>query len=659
MPKNLFGSVLLAYALPLCLLGPKVHAAAPDYLDLSLDDLLNVPITVASRKALTQRETPGVVTVIEGDYIRRSGARDLIDVLRQVPGYDFRLIVSNILGLGVRGHIGSDGRVLMLVDGVEVNEQRFGTAQFGLGFPVENIHRIEIVRGSALAMYGGTAEMGVINIVTRGASGDPADSGTEMSAARGGVEGGRTSRSQWSVSTAAKSGDLRLSAFVSGAKALRSDQIFQGLAGATYDMAEKDGIEPEYANLGLSWGKLQVRYQKENIEVKSRYAGSGIQSDAWSFTQRAEALHMSGNWDLGDAITLSPSLTFQTQSPRETRNPLGMVTSQTRVERTQGKIGFTWDAGAKWHVAGGLDALDAKYDGVVRTFPLRPLAFDRLSVAGIYSEVLRRSDWADLTWGMRRDTHQYAGNLWSHRVGLTRQWGVWHAKALASMAQRAPSVEDYSSSANGLAARKNERLANVELELGYRMDAGTQLSVNVFDILTQDTLILRNSSNVRTRGLEAVVQARRSWGQADISFSLYAPDGTDAGPVRVIDVQTGDVQDSRSLLGFSPWKLASSASWRLQPGVTLSPSVVVYGPRWGFDAPNSTAAQARLRQFPAATLANAALQWEDAGVKGLTLSAGVYNLLGTSTVFAPPIANNTPPAPDLGREWVVRARYRF
>src|SRR5947207_1531752 len=58
-----------------------------DVADLSLDELLNTPVAVASQKAATVRETPGIVTVIARDEIQASGARDLVDVLMLVPGF--------------------------------------------------------------------------------------------------------------------------------------------------------------------------------------------------------------------------------------------------------------------------------------------------------------------------------------------------------------------------------------------------------------------------------------------------------------------------------------------------------------------------------------------------------------------------------------------
>ncbi len=645
---------------PLCLFtylfAGGVAAAPGNYLDLSLDELLDVPVAVASRKAVSQRVAPGILTVIEGDDIRRSGARDLVDVLRQVPGFDFRLIVSNILGLGVRGHIGSDGRVLLLVDGIEANEQRFGTAQFGLKFPVESIHRIEIVRGSALAMYGGTAELGVINIITRDAT---ELSGMEVGVARGVVGSGAVSRDQWTLSTGMVRDDFKWSAVMHRGRSLRSDQTFQGVNGTSYDMGASDSVEPEIVNLGVAFGPLQVRYQSEDTDVRSRYAGAGIQPAAWTFRQRAESVLASLAASAGNDVTVSGSLLRQKQSPRETTNSAGVITSQTQVQRTQAKLGLDWAPSLQWHLATGLDVTDTRFDAIVRSSFLGPLAYNQLRVSGIYGEVMHAAAWGDITVGARRDQHQYAGDLASTRVAYTRTAGNWHGKLLASQAQRAPSLEDYSSGMNGLRVRLTEKVRTFEAEMGYRLDAETQLSINVFDILTRDTLILRNNSDVRTKGLESSLHMRRPWGKAEVSLSLYNAQGTDTLNVSTTDLLGTTILESNAVLGFSPWKLSASGSYFVKKDVALSPSVVVYGPRWAYDAETSNDMQIRFRQFPTSALANLALQLENWGTQGLTLTLGLYNMLGAKAIFAAPIRNSTPPVPDLGPEAVAHVRYRF
>ncbi len=60
-----------------------------ELMTMPLEDLLNMPVEIASQKAQTVRETPGVVTIITREEIINSGARDLTDVLLLVPGFSF------------------------------------------------------------------------------------------------------------------------------------------------------------------------------------------------------------------------------------------------------------------------------------------------------------------------------------------------------------------------------------------------------------------------------------------------------------------------------------------------------------------------------------------------------------------------------------------
>jgi len=74
-----------------------------DIFEMSLEDLLNTEVSVASQKSLGQRESPGIITVLTEDDIRLSGARDLIDLLRLVPSFEFGFDVEGVVGLCVRG----------------------------------------------------------------------------------------------------------------------------------------------------------------------------------------------------------------------------------------------------------------------------------------------------------------------------------------------------------------------------------------------------------------------------------------------------------------------------------------------------------------------------------------------------------------------------
>ena len=95
------------------------------FMNSTLDEVMNIKVTVASKNAMTLRESPGIITIITEEEIRNMGARDLIDVLRFVPGFDFASDIQNYVGIGVRGNWATEGKVSVLVDGIELNELRY------------------------------------------------------------------------------------------------------------------------------------------------------------------------------------------------------------------------------------------------------------------------------------------------------------------------------------------------------------------------------------------------------------------------------------------------------------------------------------------------------------------------------------------------------
>lgn len=128
---------------------------------------------VLSVSRLPQRldETPGAVTVLDRDFIRRTGARDVADLLRLVPGFQTSTSFEpDAPQASYHGAFGNySARIQVLVDGRSVySTYFFGSVAPGLmSVALEDIERIEVLRGSNSAAYGARAMLGVINIVTR------------------------------------------------------------------------------------------------------------------------------------------------------------------------------------------------------------------------------------------------------------------------------------------------------------------------------------------------------------------------------------------------------------------------------------------------------------------------------------------------------------
>jgi iron complex outermembrane receptor protein len=116
-------------------------------------------------------DVPSAVSVVSAEQIRKSGATDIVQVLRQTPGAfpQGANFGANDKILDLRGYnngAGNGQRTLVLVDGRKTNNVASSATDWTT-IPVENIERIEIVRGPAAALYGDTAMAGVVNIVTR------------------------------------------------------------------------------------------------------------------------------------------------------------------------------------------------------------------------------------------------------------------------------------------------------------------------------------------------------------------------------------------------------------------------------------------------------------------------------------------------------------
>lgn len=134
----------------------------------------DLPVVLSvSRLAQPLNEVPGSVTVIDRDLIRRSGAREVAEVLRLVPGFIFTS--RNGANPQAAYHSGMDvfgSRMQVYVDGRSLYSSfLFGDTHIGLrGIVLEDVERIEVLRGSNSASYGANAFLGVVNIVTRNAA---------------------------------------------------------------------------------------------------------------------------------------------------------------------------------------------------------------------------------------------------------------------------------------------------------------------------------------------------------------------------------------------------------------------------------------------------------------------------------------------------------
>jgi len=140
-----------------------------DLTELSLEDLMNIEITSVAKKAQKLSEAAAAIFVITQEDIRRSGVTSIPEALRMVPGLQVARIDANKWAITSRGFNGRfSNKLLVLMDGRTVYTPLFSGVYWDMRDTLlEDVDRIEVIRGPGAALWGANAVNGVINIITK------------------------------------------------------------------------------------------------------------------------------------------------------------------------------------------------------------------------------------------------------------------------------------------------------------------------------------------------------------------------------------------------------------------------------------------------------------------------------------------------------------
>src|SRR3984893_5460042 len=152
-------------------LSPAQSPTANDLAQTSLEELMYIQVTSVSKKKQKLSQAGAAVFVISQEDIRRSGATNIPDLLRMVPGIHVAQLDANIWAISIRGFTDRYGdKVLVLIDGRSVySPLSSGDNWDQQDVPLEDIDRIEVIRGPGGTVWGANAVNGVITIITQSA----------------------------------------------------------------------------------------------------------------------------------------------------------------------------------------------------------------------------------------------------------------------------------------------------------------------------------------------------------------------------------------------------------------------------------------------------------------------------------------------------------
>ncbi|KXO83737.1 TonB-dependent receptor plug domain-containing protein [Stutzerimonas stutzeri] len=402
---------------------------------------LNPMVVTATRSSVSLADAPAAMTVITAEQIRARGATNLLEALRGTPGITLNgRQVGGRKTLSIRG--AEDRHTLVLIDGRRISstDDTIGHSDYQYGWVgIEQIERIEVVRGPMSALYGSEAIGGVINIITRQAQREWSGGVT----LRGDVGQGDTGNGHRLAARA--SGPLAESLDV----AMAVEEVRRESTPWEQDrrVSEMEGQDRQTGSLAISYRpfegqtlKLDLLRSDETRDRDQQYAyyARPIYLDTYELERRQNSLAWNADW--GD---LQSQLRF-TRSEFDVTNKRTHNLAPTRPQSIRDDV---WDGSLNFHI-GEDHALTV--GGEHRD--------ERLENAGliggsdsathqavfIQDEIALATGWA-LTLGARLDDHEIFG-----RETSPRAWLVWRAtpeltfKAGYGEAFRAPTLKQIS-----------------------------------------------------------------------------------------------------------------------------------------------------------------------------------------------------------------------
>jgi outer membrane receptor for ferrienterochelin and colicin len=645
---------------------PESKPDEKDYFDLSLEELMNIPIGVASKTELPIRESPGIISVITEQEIKNSGARDLIDVLSLVPGIQFGADVQGVAGIGIRGNWAYEGKVLILLDGQMMNEILYATFNLGNHIDVNNIDKVEVIRGPGSSIYGGFAELGVINIITK--------SGKKLAGGGGAIRYGQIKdtygRRSASIALGNGTDDFEYSIkgfFSDGNRS--GEKMFDSYEYSTtpIPLADNNIIKTNHVN-----GALRIK----NFRVRLMYDEQKTETVVWFDSLLEKPTNMDFKSFLGelkyeavvnDKLTITPKLNFISQAPWNTDGESdGELDFDMKARRINANLNFGFKPNEKIDIAAGFDSYFDYAKDKIRVF--KENNKDEIGYQNYAGYVQSRfiTPIMNITVGARYDNHSKFGSAFSPRIGLNKTIDKLHMKLLYSRAFRAPSIQNLNTELILEEDVVPEKTEVIEFEMGYLITSKMTLNANLYTITIKDPIVFtvldvnddgvddeiyKNFPKAGTVGFETEYKFKDKWGYVTINYSYYAADKN-----KVVHYEVP--QTSKSVLGHANSRITAYASFKVGKNFSINPSVFYTGKQYG-QFGITPDEEAIINEIDPITNFNLYFNVNNLLTKNLTLGFGMFDVFDGGRLFVQPYDGGTFPMPGIGREFVVKLSYDF
>lgn len=630
------------------LLGTTSMAATPD----------SAVTSIADKTATSLREASAIVTVLTAEDLDAAGVRDIREAIQLLPGVALGRDVDDVVGVGVRGNWAEEAKCLFMLNGLPLNENSFGSMALGGRFPIEAIARIEFIGGPGSVQYGGAAALGVINIVTKEATGGE---GVRLGFNTG-VANGQSTRREFSIC-----GVKRLGA---DADLLFAGRSHMGVL-STVTRTLPDGRVLNYGDSTRQLSNdLWLRLRKGGLTVDMAYDDFmfDVSDQPYEVVMRNAMLRAAYRMPLSRRTTLETRIGYRYQLPWINMNnvPEALLISNTVDQRVTGGLELAAKPFDMASIRAGVEAYDESsslyYYHPGNVFVMSDARKVTLLDASAFAEAEVHGTWGRLTGGYRWEHHSFAGDFAAPRAAYVKTLGHFHLKLLYSEAFKIPTIQNINLGPEG-GTLERERVVAKECEVGWQAAKGVDITANVFDQAIVDPIVYvldeateadnyLNRSCAGTWGLEGKARIRFHRASALLSYSNYFVKANSCLPETELPAEHAD-----SYQGLPRQKATAVLAYRSASGWQPGCTIIWLDRAFAYTYRDEALEDLALQEFQPSLLLGIGLKRTFRHPEGLVMRLGCENLLDAGASILSPYNNGMLPLPYESRELTVSFSY--
>jgi len=607
----------------------------------------NLVSSLAAFEERDSREVPGSLIIITEEEIAAMNAKDLMDVLLMTSSIALGRDVEDGIGIALRGNWAQEGKVLVMINGVPVNDLDYGTYNLGGRVSLNMVSRVEITMGPGSVKYGGTAALGVINVVLK----------TNSEFVGSMVEGdlnysrGINTRKSFSYSgNYSIANKYKLSVGFNTTKSLRST-VYQILPeGDTLSWADSSQVESIYFNIGLQRNRFKSNIYFSNYQYNLSDAQNSV---------LMRQLGTDLQWDdkLASHTRIKYQFVFQDQLPWFDINTLdsSYINTNTKSQKSQFNVALNSKVNSNFFLDYGFQAYQQRSSIVMRnqTFALNGENRINFEDAAVYAEIFYRSKLGAFMLGGRLESHTFSKAQFAPRLAYSKIFKVFYMKAMFSEAFKIPTLQNFNNSDPELGLA-DERVKMYEATFGaaWKNKINGELSVYHTQIYNPIAYVYEESNESYQNRLKAGTEGLDAWIQLQGEKTKFKLSATYYRAILSSNFAELEVQaNSNAYWGMPNYRVAMYITKSFEKQWSVQLAAMMQDVFYVDYRPDEFA-----RNGP---VINVSVHKSSDKIKNLRFNIGVTNLMNSQVWIGSPYATELTVMPVYQRQLCLSAQYKL